>query len=84
MTQFYQSPPKVNIIIIWILKEIETRRLGRGSGKKRIHVYLKRKTVSCSIAPGTQPGGLRQPEGVAWGGRLEGDSRGRGHVYIDG
>jgi len=57
-SQFYQSPPKVNIKIIWILKEIETGRLGGGRGKKRIHVYLKRKRVSCSIAQGTQPGGL--------------------------
>ena len=38
----------------------------------------------CSLAQETQTGALYQPRGVGWGGRWEGGSRGRGHVYTYG
>ena len=34
----------------------------------------------CYMIQGTQTGALYQPRGVQWGGKREGDSRGRGHV----
>ena len=33
---------------------------------------------------GTQTGALYQPRGVGWGGRWEGGSTGRGHMYTYG
>ena len=33
---------------------------------------------------GAQAGALRQPRGVRWGGRWEGGTGRRGHVYIYG
>ena len=39
---------------------------------------------SCYITQGTQPGALWQPRGVGCGGRWEGVSRGRGHMYTYG
>ena len=33
------------------------------------------------MAQGTQKGALYQPRGVVWGGRWEGGSRGKGHMY---
>ena len=33
------------------------------------------------MAQETQTGALHQPKGVRWGGRWEGGSRGRGHMY---
>ena len=33
------------------------------------------------MTQGTQTGPLCQPRGVGWGGRWEGGSRGRGHMY---
>ena len=35
----------------------------------------------CCMSQGTQTEGLYQPRGVGWGGRWEGGSRGRGHMY---
>ena len=32
------------------------------------------------MSQGTQTGALYQPRGVGWGGRWEGDSRGKGHT----
>jgi len=32
----------------------------------------------------TQTGALYQPRGVRWGGRWEGDSKGRGYMYTYG
>ena len=37
--------------------------------------------VICCMSQGTQTGALYQPRGVGWGGKWEGGSRGRGHVY---
>ena len=37
-----------------------------------------------SIFQGTQTRALHQTRGVEWGGRHEGGSRGRGHMYIYG
>ena len=34
------------------------------------------------VAQETQTGALYQPRGVGWGGRWEGDSKGRGYIYI--
>ena len=36
------------------------------------------------MSQGTQTGALYQPRGVRWGGRWEGGSGGRGHMYIYG
>ena len=36
------------------------------------------------FAQETQTGALYQPRGVGWGGRWEGVSRGRGHMYTYG
>ena len=33
------------------------------------------------MTQGTQTGFLYQPRGVGWGGRWEGNLRGRGHMY---
>ena len=33
----------------------------------------------CYMTQGTQTRALQQPRGVGWGGRWEGDLRGRGH-----
>ena len=35
----------------------------------------------CCMAQETQTGALYQPGGVAWGGRQEGGSEGRGYIY---
>ena len=35
----------------------------------------------CCMAQETQAGALNQPRGGGWGGRWEGGSRGRGHMY---
>ena len=39
------------------------------------------KYIVCCMAQGTQKGALYQPRGVVWGGRWEGGSRGKGHMY---
>ena len=36
------------------------------------------------MTQGTQTGALYQARGVGWGGRREGGSRGRGHMYTYG
>ena len=36
------------------------------------------------MAQETQTGALYQPRGVGWGGRQEGGSKGRGHMYTYG
>jgi len=36
------------------------------------------------VALETQTGALYQPRGVGWGGRWEGDSKGRGYMYTYG
>ena len=36
------------------------------------------------MTQGTQTRGLKQPRMVGWGGRWEGVSRGRGHMYTYG
>ena len=38
----------------------------------------------CCMAQETQTGALYQPWGVGWGGRQEGDSKGRGYMYTYG
>ena len=38
----------------------------------------------CCMAQETQTGALYQPGGVAWGGRQEGGSEGRGYMYTYG
>ena len=38
----------------------------------------------CCMAQETQTGALYQSRGVGWGGRWEGGSRGRGHMYTYG
>ena len=38
----------------------------------------------CYMSQGTQTGSVHQPRGVGWGGRWEGGSRGRGHMYTYG
>ena len=38
----------------------------------------------CCITQGARPSALWQPRGVGWGGRGEGGSRGREHVYTYG
>ena len=38
----------------------------------------------CCVAQEAQTGALYQPLGVWWGGRWEGCSRGRGHMYTYG
>ena len=38
----------------------------------------------CCEAQETQTGALYQPRGVEWGGRWEGGSKGRGHMYTYG
>ena len=35
------------------------------------------------MAQETQTGALYQPRGVGWGGRLEGDSKGRGLIHVE-
>ena len=35
----------------------------------------------CCVTQGTQTGALQQPKGVEKGGRWEGGSGGRGHMY---
>ena len=39
---------------------------------------------SCCMTQGAQPCGLKQPSGVGWGRKWEGDSRGREHMYTYG
>ena len=39
---------------------------------------------TCYMTQETQIGTLYQPRGVGWGGRWEGDARGRGHMYTYG
>ena len=36
----------------------------------------------CCMTQGTQTRALWQPRKVGWGGKWEGESRGRGHIYI--
>ena len=38
----------------------------------------------CCVAQETHTGALYQPGGVEWGGRREGDSKGRGYMYTYG
>ena len=38
----------------------------------------------CCMSQETQTGALYQPRGVGWGGRWEGGSKGRGHMYTYG
>ena len=38
----------------------------------------------CCMTQGTHTGALEQPRGVGLGGRLEGDSRGKGHACTYG
>ena len=38
----------------------------------------------CCMTQGTQTGAQWQSRGVGWGGRWEGGSRGRGHMYTYG
>ena len=38
----------------------------------------------CGMTQETQTGALYQPKWVGWGGRWEGVSRERGHVYLYG
>ena len=38
----------------------------------------------CFMAQKTQTGALYQPREVGWGGRWEGGSKGRGHMYTYG
>ena len=38
----------------------------------------------CCMSQGTQTGALYQPRGVGWGGRWEGDSKGKGYMYTYG
>ena len=38
----------------------------------------------CYMIQETQTGSLYQPRGVGWGGKCEGTSRGRGHMYTYG
>ena len=49
------------------------------------HMYNRRSAGSCSMTPGVQPGALGHPAREAgWGGRWEGGSRGKGHMYAYG
>ena len=63
----------------------------RGRDKLRVarkhihpHVWKGQPVGSCCNVQGAQPGALWPPRGVGWGGRCEGGSRGRGHVYTYG
>ena len=38
----------------------------------------------CCMAQETQTEALYQPRGVEWGGRWEGDSKGKGYMYTYG
>ena len=38
----------------------------------------------CCMAQETQTGALYQPQGVGWGGRWEGSSKGTGYMYTCG
>ena len=38
----------------------------------------------CHVAQAIQTGALYQPRGVGWGGRQEGGSKRRGHMYTYG
>ena len=45
--------------------------------------YVNREPAgNCWMAQETQTGALHQPRGIGWGGRWEGGSRGRRHVYL--
>ena len=44
--------------------------------------YVNRQPMGiCHMTQGTQTGALLQPKGIGMGGRWEGDSRVRGHMY---
>ena len=46
--------------------------------------YVKEPTGTCSMGKETQTGALYQPRGLGWGGRWEGVSKRRGHMYTYG
>ena len=55
-------------------------------GKSNMETYITKCKIDriCCMSHGTQTGALYQPRGMGWGGRWEGGSRGRGHMYIYG
>ena len=64
--------------------------MGRGEEKVRCTERITWKLAlppvkwpmgTCCVAQETQTEALYQPRGVAWGGRLEGGSKGRGNMY---
>ena len=46
--------------------------------------YVKYPKRICYMSQRTQTGALYQSRGLGWGGRWEGVSRGRGHMYTYG
>ena len=58
-------------------------------GKKNMETYITICKIDsqwgiCCLAQETQAGALYQPRGVGWGGRWEGDSKGRACMYTYG
>ena len=58
--------------------------LHRCPANTRHHVRNRQPVGICSMIQGTQTGALWLPRGVGWGGRWEGGSRGRAHMYTYG
>ena len=48
------------------------------------HVWNREPAGICRVTQGVQPSAIYQPSGVEGGGRWEGGSRGRRHIYICG
>ena len=59
-------------------------------GKSNMEIYIiicktvRQTTGICCMAQETQTRTLYQPRGVGWGGRWEGDSKGRGYMHTYG
>ena len=71
---------------MWTCGERKEREGERRVAWKHAHyrVYNRQPVGMCCMAQGVQPGALGPPGRVGWGGRWEGGSRGRGHMYTYG
>ena len=59
--------------------------VGEGEGGTNWEISTETHTLGiCCMTWGVRPSALWQPRRVGWGGRWEGGSRGRGHMYTYG
>ena len=61
---------------------------GKMYGESNMETYITKCKIDsqweCCMSQGTQTGALYQPREVAWGGRQEGGSKGKGYMYTYG